>query len=39
MERASKEKDKSSHLCVWNKERWGVEMGAERRRCLEYTNF
>ncbi|GMY15051.1 glutamate receptor 3.6-like [Fagus crenata] len=39
MERASKEKDESSHLCVWNKERWGVEMGAERRRCLEYTNF
>lgn len=42
MERVSKkgeDEDESTHLCFRNREKWGSEIGEEKRRWLEYTNF
>ena len=33
------DEDESTHLCVRNREKWGSEIGEEKRRWLEYTNF
>ena len=42
MERVSKkgvDEDESTHFCVRNREKWESEIGEEKRRWLEYTNF